>query len=552
MGLLPGLAKAQETADELIEQAMQAYSNLDLDTAKSSLEKAKSVAPDKSTMARIYANYGVLWAGGLMDNARGQEHFLAALCLDSSTEIDPYVSTPEIQTLFNMAQQQVSDTACRAVEAKIPPVPDGAIPLCGRHGILSEQKQQHELPIYVKMDDRFFGQVTQMLARYAFNDEFSYTDLPLYEIGTGFGGIISCELGIRQENPSAISYYIEGYDQDGQLVCRHGNQQLPMRVAMSSESMPVSPIAGLEPKGCGRCLPGDPECPWEKVPDKIGDDCRPDVGCAEGLVCGGFGTCEEPPDDTGPKDPSKGPSTFYVNLGGGSGFGFISQDLTITKWDAKERKLTDVVTKPSGSAWAGVPVRVGIGVFAIPSVPNLSIEVTGRFDVKVDSYKEPMNCWDAVQDDPNANDVLKAKCNGPIERVKDQVDDGQLEPDDPKVEQAAKESIVFDDNDEQMFTTTPYFAWLVNVRLRYWFLHFGSTGLSAFLGGGYGHIKYRVQGQTSPYFPMVGKIDIEVGPALSYNFSKNVAFFAEVPIDIMVGDGWAVNVDLNLGFTFGT
>jgi hypothetical protein len=95
------------------------------------------------------------------------------------------------------------------------------------------------------------------------------------------------------------------------------------------------------------------------------------------------------------------------------------------------------------------------------------------------------------------------------------------------------------------------YAWIVNARARYRLVSAGAFAFSVFGGIGYGYIQYRIAGAGTSYFPMAGMVDIEVGPGISYFFTDHFGVNLEVPIDILVADGFALNLDLAVGLGFG-
>jgi len=76
--------------------------------------------------------------------------------------------------------------------------------------------------------------------------------------------------------------------------------------------------------------------------------------------------------------------------------------------------------------------------------------------------------------------------------------------------------------------------------------------LSLFAGAGYGHIIYKVASPSGdPYYPKPGFVDIEVGAGIIFYFARNFGLGLELPIDVLVADGWAVNLDPSLVLSFG-
>ena len=103
---------AMQQVLDLNRQAMDQYMNLELEQAQSLLERALSVAQrgnvSGAPLARTYLNLGVVAIGGFADNGRGLNYFVQALEADGGIQLDPLTSTPEIQTVFQLAPNVLS------------------------------------------------------------------------------------------------------------------------------------------------------------------------------------------------------------------------------------------------------------------------------------------------------------------------------------------------------------------------------------------------------------------------------------------------------------
>ena len=120
-----GLATAfpvssQQSADQVVldlnHGAMEAYNNMDINKAGSMLEEALRVAMEAGLggplLAQTNLNLGIVYIGGLGDNDSGVRYFADAICADPSTQLDPLTSTPDIQSVFQVAQQRVQQAGC--------------------------------------------------------------------------------------------------------------------------------------------------------------------------------------------------------------------------------------------------------------------------------------------------------------------------------------------------------------------------------------------------------------------------------------------------------
>ena len=113
-------ASAQQSADQVVldlnHGAMEAYNNMDINKAGSMLEEALRVATEAGVggpvLAQTNMNLAIVYVGGLGDNDSGVRYFADALCADPSSQLDPLTSTPDIQSVFQVAAQRVQQSGC--------------------------------------------------------------------------------------------------------------------------------------------------------------------------------------------------------------------------------------------------------------------------------------------------------------------------------------------------------------------------------------------------------------------------------------------------------
>lgn len=111
---------AQQSADQVVQDlnrgAMEAYNGMDIEKAGSMLEEALRVAHDGGVMGPLLAqtnlNLGIVYVGGLSDNDGGVKYFMDAICADPSVQLDPLTSTPDVQSVFQVAGQRVQQMGC--------------------------------------------------------------------------------------------------------------------------------------------------------------------------------------------------------------------------------------------------------------------------------------------------------------------------------------------------------------------------------------------------------------------------------------------------------
>ncbi|MDH5670891.1 MAG: hypothetical protein OEZ06_02020 [Myxococcales bacterium] len=97
-------------------EALEAYQNLDVDTALSKLQEAVGIAEQAGyagpEVAQAYMNLGVVYVAGASDMDQGMAAFVMALCMAPGAELDPLLSTPDVQQVYQQAQQDAASGAC--------------------------------------------------------------------------------------------------------------------------------------------------------------------------------------------------------------------------------------------------------------------------------------------------------------------------------------------------------------------------------------------------------------------------------------------------------
>jgi hypothetical protein len=113
-------AQQQQSADQVVldlnHAAMDAYNNMDINRAGSMLEEALRVAQQANVrgplLSQTNMNLAIVYVGGLGDNDGGVRYFVDALCADPSAQLDPLTSTPDIQSVFQVAAARVQQQGC--------------------------------------------------------------------------------------------------------------------------------------------------------------------------------------------------------------------------------------------------------------------------------------------------------------------------------------------------------------------------------------------------------------------------------------------------------
>lgn len=329
----PAEARAQSNPQELTElnrSAMDAYNNLDIETAKSTLENAVKTAERNgvggSALARAYLNLGVVYVGGFGDNGRGMDFFVKALRLDRGIQLDPIVSTPDIQQVFSLAQRKAGTGGGSPSPTRrpLPAVSDAAAPAEGNldHVPAIEQLTQTAVPVYVEVPPDL--EVSKMRIFYRSLGMREPKSADMEQMGDGWGYLIPCT-DVFEPN---VEYFVMALDDDDEQVGNAGSPQNPVSVAVVAErSQPAPSLPGQIPPaqctGGGECPPGMPGC---GAGGGLGDTCRTNSDCGQGLMCAdnfcAMGDGSEDDDD----GPRQGPR-FFFDVGISVGLAYVGQGM---------------------------------------------------------------------------------------------------------------------------------------------------------------------------------------------------------------------------------
>ena len=582
----------------LKKEAMAAYGNLDLDTAIAKLDQAAAMGSQlaASTVAQIYISYGIIYVGGQGDNAKGQDFFTIARCLDASISIDPLYSTPEVDMIFKMAQARANQQTCPAMLANVsymgnqgppptqppvnqplPPMPQqpGMLPPCGVHNSPMQQRKSTELPLMLQVDPAKLVTLDRVVLNYAYDGAPTYFEMDMKKGDQGWvTALLSCDEGqITAFDPSTITYYIEGYDMAGNVVCGQGSAQQPYTVTMNPGAPIVTGLAGMPtPQMCTECPPWDQDCHGGGAGK--GTPCFSDEECLDGQWCSDTGYCEGGGDggkqgfDEFGEGGAKAPTKFYFNLSLGSGAGYANSP---NQWYVRSYYDTPAGEVPNKDeefyaytesgvnkgSLGGMPLRAQVG-FHIN--PKLSIEVGMRFDLSAlwRKQKNVVYCGDGAVDNP---DYIP---NG----QQDEIDGDTYTCVAPLAGFQPSDNLTlfgayFDDRTDKVYSVESDAlskAWLANVRIKGRFVNKNGNQLFWFGGLGYGHLYFApkmvdvdADGTNDRIIITPGMINVEGGIGFAHYLNRNFGVLVEMPIDLAFGEDstFGFNADLMLGISFG-
>jgi hypothetical protein len=410
----------QATIRQINSQAMASYANLQIPQALQLLQQAESLCRQYNLrggdLARTYLNMGIVEAGGNQNNAAAMDYFKKAVCLDRSVMLDPLNSTPEVETLFNMArnQAQVPGTCAQfgIAPAYPQPQPQPTYPQPQptypqpqpqpvypqpqpqpqaqliRHQPVTQQLRLVPIPLYIDVNPSVT--VGKVVLFYRTLGERIFQQVEMSGHGRGYAAKIGCDV-LQTFDPSAIEYYIAVLDSSNQLLGTSGTEAQPYSVNMVQTLATMEPTLPNEvpPTKCvEECPPWNPNCN-EGSCKQMGDLCDHSSECCSGMECqnegctpteGGGGG------ERGPFDP-----IFRFNAVFGTGTGLVSggdvtpYNQTSVNPNAEDGSGLAVAT---GFTWSKFHIRVN-PMFYINEKLMIGINFRGGFVGSPDSEVMP-------------------------------------------------------------------------------------------------------------------------------------------------------------------
>jgi hypothetical protein len=435
VGCFASLASAQSNPQQLAEtnrQAMEAYTNLDVEQARATLEKAVRQAEKAGirgpALARTLSNLAVVLVAGSGDQAGGVAAFERALKEDPKVEPDPLVATPEVMTAFNAAKGRAGKSADAPAAPATKPSgskrPTGAAaPVEGNldHTPAAEQLTQTAVPVFVKRSPEL--NIARMKLSYRSVGMQKPKTVDLAESDDGFTFLIPC----ADVFEPVVEYFIVAVDDRGKSVGNAGTAANPIAVPIVRERTQPSPAlpGQVPPTQCSadnECPPGLPDCRTGNA--GMGESCTQDAQCQAGLICeDDFCTAGERDDDDDDESDSRFGKRFFADINFGVGATSVRKgrapdrtpesvindverasrveptdprsdiDTMTAEIELRQRgfdcdaaqtedmrlRLTDCTVAVSPGGFVAVPiVNVAAGYFV---TPQLALALTGRFQL---------------------------------------------------------------------------------------------------------------------------------------------------------------------------
>lgn len=162
------LAQGNPQLSDMNAEALEAYQNLEIDVAKAKLEQAIGTATQSGyvgpELTQLYMTLGVVHVAGASDHDQGFAAFLSALCMQPDVQLDPLLSTPDVQQVFIQAQGEAQGGRC-AGGPSVVPAPSNVMPAGGPIESSGPQVEDVECPPGVRCgapgedDDRGPGEL---------------------------------------------------------------------------------------------------------------------------------------------------------------------------------------------------------------------------------------------------------------------------------------------------------------------------------------------------------------------------------------------------------
>ena len=222
---------ASERVRLLNKDAMTAYEALEFDKAKAALEKALAEAKkyniDSTKIAAdTHLNLGIVWGTGFSNREMAIQHFTKALCIKSGLKLDPMLATPDMEELFNNAQENAKTHCQKKLNTKF------------EHSPVEAAHEGKAVKVWAKVGAGL--KAHQVILSFRVSGAARFMRVAMNPTKPGiYLGIID---GPRVK-PTSIHYYLEAQDDAGERLKGHGSGASPniIRVIPDQNRKPPPP-----------------------------------------------------------------------------------------------------------------------------------------------------------------------------------------------------------------------------------------------------------------------------------------------------------------------
>ncbi len=321
--------------ERLHEQAVEAYTNLEMDDATDLLDRALEVAEGEgvtgTTVARVRLTYAVVLILGLNRLADGRHQMVSAIQEDSTVEPPAELSAPLVDQLWD-------DVRSEHAGSDTPTEDPNEVVQFGQTSVVvanvEEQLPQRAIPIYAELEQA--QDMSRIILAYRGPNMRRYLRIEMAEHGSGYAGRIACH---RVEEPS-VEYFVEVLDSRGEVIARAGSEEEPRRVVVRRE------LEGSAPH-----LPGEP----------------PEPPCSE----------DEREEVTVTPTERSRIMYFEVNIGTGAGVPYSSQQEQLS-CTSEGATVTDRINITPAVAWTELVLVPEFGFYI---GPHIALGVRGRLQI---------------------------------------------------------------------------------------------------------------------------------------------------------------------------
>lgn len=284
-------------AEELREKAIfDDYLNLRFQDAEAKLNQAIQMCESgcsRKVKAKLYRDLGVVYIAGLKQRDAGVGMFVEAVTHDHGIELDPDLTSDELQAALSEARELAGDAepppeAPRGGGAgQPPPKSTQLLPVEEFDGVfhtpIEEQLVNTPIPVYVEVhDDEWTAKVKAVRLNYRGFGMVRFKEVEMPKLGDeGYGFEIDCkEVGM---SPGKLDYYIVVVDEDGDAAAEIGTEASPHSIELQREiDYSPQPLPGKDiPAQCPMPEVAPPTMAAEGSVDS--SDCPPDFpGCDSG------------------------------------------------------------------------------------------------------------------------------------------------------------------------------------------------------------------------------------------------------------------------------